>query len=40
MHHKGTKNTKEEANRLSHEILGAALEVHRAIGTRTSGVGL
>jgi GxxExxY protein len=32
MHHKGTKNTKEESDRLSHEILGAALEVHRTIG--------
>jgi len=32
MHHKGTKDTKEEANRLSHEILGAGLEVHRSIG--------
>ena len=32
MHHKGTKDIKEEANRLSHEILGAALEVHRTLG--------
>jgi len=32
MHHKVTKTTKEESDRLSHEILGAALEVHRTIG--------
>jgi len=32
MHHKGTKDTKGESDRISHEILGAALEVHRAIG--------
>jgi len=32
MHHKGTKDTKEESDRLSHEILGAALEVHRTLG--------
>ena len=32
MHHKDTKDTKEEADRLSHQIIGAALEVHRTIG--------
>lgn len=32
MHHNGTKDTKEESDRLSHQILGAALEVHRALG--------
>lgn len=32
MHHKGTKDTKGESDQLSHEILGAALEVHRTIG--------
>ena len=32
MHHKGTKDTKAESDRLSHEILGAAPEVHRTIG--------
>ena len=32
MHHKGTKNTKAESDRLSHEILRAAVEVHRTIG--------
>ena len=32
MHHKGTKDTKAESNRLSHQILGAALEVHQTIG--------
>jgi GxxExxY protein len=30
--HKDTKDTKEEANRLSHEVIGAAIEVHRALG--------
>ena len=32
MKHKDTKTTKEEANRLSHEVIGAAIEVHRALG--------
>jgi GxxExxY protein len=32
MNHKGTKDTKEEANRLSSLIIGAALEVHRSVG--------
>lgn len=35
MHHKGTKYTKEhkdKADRLSKEILGAAIEVHRCLG--------
>ena len=32
MHHKGTKNTKVESDRLSHLILGAAREVHRTLG--------
>ncbi len=30
--HKDTKTTKEEINRLSHEVIGAAIEVHRALG--------
>lgn len=32
MQHKGTKDTKEETNRISHEVLGAAIEVHKALG--------
>ena len=32
MQHKGTKDTKEEINRLSHEVLGAAIEVHKVLG--------
>ena len=32
MNHKDTKGTKEEADKLSNEIIGAALEVHRSIG--------
>jgi len=32
MHHKDTKGTKEEADRLSNVIIGAALEVHRSVG--------
>ena len=35
MHHKGTKaheEHKEEANRLSRQIVGAAIEVHRHLG--------
>jgi GxxExxY protein len=30
--HKDTKDTEEEANRVSHLIIGAAIEVHRALG--------
>ena len=32
MHHKDTKGTKEEADRLSRQVIGAAIEVHRALG--------
>lgn len=32
MKHKDTKATKAEINALSHEIIGAAIEVHRALG--------
>ncbi|HEX7897730.1 MAG TPA: GxxExxY protein [Planctomycetota bacterium] len=35
MHHEDTKDTKtakDRANELSHEILGAAVEVHRLLG--------
>jgi len=32
MKHKDTKDTKAEADELSHEIIGAAIEVHRALG--------
>jgi GxxExxY protein len=32
MHHKDTKDRKEESDRLSREIIGAALEIHRTIG--------
>lgn len=32
MRHKDTKDTKEEADKLSNVIIGAALEVHRTIG--------
>lgn len=32
MKHKDTKATKAEINELSHEIIGAAIEVHRALG--------
>ena len=32
MHHKDTKDTKQRSDELSHEILGAALEVHRTLG--------
>lgn len=32
MKHKGTKPTKEEINALSFEVIGAAIEVHRALG--------
>lgn len=30
--HKDTKDTEEETNRLSHGIIGAAIEVHRVLG--------
>jgi len=30
--HKDTRDTKAEMDALSHEIIGAAIEVHRAIG--------
>ena len=32
MQHKGTRDTKAEMDDLSHEIIGAAIEVHRALG--------
>jgi GxxExxY protein len=32
MKHKDTKDTKAEADNLSHQIIGAAIEVHRALG--------
>jgi GxxExxY protein len=32
VHHKGTKDTKVSADRLSYDIVGAAIEVHRALG--------
>ena len=32
MKHKDTKTTKSESDELSHEIIGAAIEVHRALG--------
>lgn len=32
IHHEGTKDTKASADRLSHDILGAAIQVHRALG--------
>ena len=32
MNHKDTKDTKTEADRLSHEIIGAAIEVHTYLG--------
>jgi GxxExxY protein len=32
IHHKDTKNTKEIANHLSNQIIGAAIEVHRVLG--------
>jgi GxxExxY protein len=31
-HHKGTENTKERANYLSQQVIGAANEVHRMLG--------
>ena len=32
IHHEGTKDTKEEALRVSHAVIGAAIEVHRHLG--------
>jgi len=32
MKHKDTKDTKAEADELSHEVIGAAIEVQRAVG--------
>ena len=32
MHHEGTKDTKERAFRVSHAVIGAAIEVHRQLG--------
>jgi GxxExxY protein len=32
VHHKGTKDTKVSSDRLSYDIVGAAIEVHRALG--------
>lgn len=32
MNHEGTKLTKSRVNDLSHDVLGAALEVHRFLG--------
>jgi GxxExxY protein len=32
MKHKDTKATKAEINDLSHEIIGAAIEIHRTLG--------
>jgi GxxExxY protein len=32
VHHKGTKDTKVSADRLSFEIVGAAIDVHRQLG--------
>jgi GxxExxY protein len=32
LHHKGTKDTKVSADRLSYDIVGAAIEVHRHLG--------
>ncbi|MBV8879831.1 MAG: GxxExxY protein [Planctomycetaceae bacterium] len=32
MKHKATKDTEEESNVLSKEIIGAAIEVHRSLG--------
>ena len=32
IHHKDTKDTKERADILSKEIIGAAIEVHRVLG--------
>jgi GxxExxY protein len=32
LHHEGTKDTKVSADRLSYDILGAAIDVHRQLG--------
>jgi GxxExxY protein len=32
IHHRGTEGTEEGDNRISQEIIGAAVEVHRALG--------
>ncbi|HET6577985.1 MAG TPA: GxxExxY protein [Gemmatimonadales bacterium] len=32
IHHRGTEGTEEADNRISQEIIGAAVEVHRALG--------
>jgi GxxExxY protein len=32
LHHKGTKDTKVSADRLSYDIVGAAIEVHKHLG--------
>jgi GxxExxY protein len=32
LNHRGTKDTKAEADRLSYEIIGAAIEVHKHLG--------
>ena len=32
IHHEGTKDTKASADRLSYDIVGAAIEVHRQLG--------
>jgi GxxExxY protein len=32
VHHKGTKGAKVSADRLSYDIVGAAIEVHRQLG--------
>jgi GxxExxY protein len=32
LNHKGTKDTKVTANRLSYDIVGAAIEVHKHLG--------
>lgn len=32
MQHKGTKDTKANADKVSHEVIGAAIEVHRTVG--------
>jgi GxxExxY protein len=32
MNHKGTKDTKEKSDQLSHQIIASAIEVHRTLG--------
>ena len=32
IHHRGTEDTEGSSTHLTHEILGAAIEVHRALG--------